>query len=352
MPKHRQLVRSASTVGDRTSRRLAREGTSASQVPRASGRASSLSSDTDLEVEGGSPPNADFVRHLLEEHSIRMSAQLDAGLLEARTQLQTVFAQNLSTTLSKLDVSYQRRFVGLERAVSEHDLRFERLHAELMEQQARICKLEEAIYKPFTKLEAELVDDDFNRPVDSLLLRGRTLSNVSIEAFQRSLEATIVAMAIPAEEVVVKGSSPGKSFEVTFHGSAVVQAARCKKFLALQKLPDRTYRKLVATDSAGAETPVFVETDKNRCTIKGELLTRKARKLLEAAAGRQLSVRKSDNAVFQGPEPVVRIRDVTPAAFRVEWNRDWREANPAVQADCLRELDELFADRAARASWG
>ena len=368
--EQRELVRTTSSAGDRTSRHLARASSVASSAAPRSSRprdrdrllavaepivaGEDRSSDTDNSVvssaDGGSL-SASFVRKLLAEHSSRMAAQLDSGLLAARNQMQSALDQNLSSTLSQLDLSYQRRFSGIERVVDLQEQRIECLRAELKEQRERTEKLEEAIYKPFTKLETELADDDFVRAVNGCLLRARTLSNVAIESIKKSLEPTLAAMSLPPGEVFVGGGTPGRSFEISFSGSELVQQARCKKSLSLQRLPDRTFRKVEAVDSAGAVTAVFVEPDKNRQTIKSELLSRKARRILETITGQTFSVRKSDFTVFQGPLPVLRIRDVTSASHRVEWNRDWQEANPTVVPGCLRELDELFADRASRASW-
>ena len=104
----------------------------------------SKSSDTDVvpEDDDDAAVSAGFVRRLLEEHSTRVSAQLDAGWRSARGQLQSSLDQNLAVTLGQLDTAYQRRFASLERGAELQERKVASLNAELLVVSERLGKLE------------------------------------------------------------------------------------------------------------------------------------------------------------------------------------------------------------------
>ena len=302
------------------------------------------------------PFDADFVRGLLAEHSNRMAAIMDRGIAEVSSHLKTSFDQGLSTTLGKLDQSYQRRFAHIEKDTQAIGSQIADIHAAAAVQAARTAKLEEAIFRAPTPrpMGAILADDDFTRDIDECVVRIRTATQVSCEEIKHALASSLADMGIAAEELKISSSTFGKNFEVTFAGSDIVQAARCRKLFSVQRLPDKTYRRLEATDTSNNQISIYIEPDKNKQTIKSEVITRKIKKALETATGDKYTVRKADHTVFCGPLPVARVRNVSTTDFKVDWNREWTEQNtrPVDTGSIVSNLEAFFADSAGRASWG
>ena len=266
----------------------------------------------------------------------------------------TSMDQNLATTLGQLDAGYQRRFASLEGVVQEHHVHLEGIRGELLRQSQRLAAGEAAIFRSATQRVEQAVDDEaFNREIDNRILRLRTQTSISAEAARLAIASTLADMELSADAVSLVGGTSGKSYELQFSGSDVVQRARAKKFVLLQKLSNTEYRKLEATDSSGNRIPVFVEADKNPRTVKTETLARRLKKILGQHTRSEFSVRRSDQTVFSGSSPVARIKDVTPESYRIEWSQEWRREHPSVDFGRVAvELSAAFVDRVANTSWG
>jgi len=361
----RTLARTASTAGDGPSRRLARGVSAAEMVAVESER-----SATDLEVEGAAPApvvnhaerpppppprdegpvNADFVRALLSDHASRISQQVQ----RMQQTIATSLDQNLATTLGQLDAGYQRRFASIEGVVQEHQVQLDGIRGELLRQSQRLAEGEAAIYRSATQRVEQAVDDEaFNREIDNKILKLRTQTSVSVEAARLAIASTLADMELSADAVSLVGGTFGKSYVLQFSGSDVVQRARAKKFVLLQKLSNSEYRKLEASDTSGNRIPVFVEPDKNPRMVKTETLARRLKKILGQHTRSEFSVRRSDQTVFSGNTPVARIKDVTPESYRIEWSQEWKREHPSVDfGRVAAELSEAFVDRVANTSWG
>jgi hypothetical protein len=122
--------------------------------------------------------------------------------------------------------------------------------------------------------------------------------------------------------------------------------------LALQRT-STGWRNIEARDPDGSVVRLFVDPDKNRQSIKGEITVRRLQKLLEAAhPTKRIYARKADLIVYAGSDPIAKIENISSSDFALRWNLVEAGKLGCDRAKIEADLRAATADRASAVQWG
>eukprot|EP00972_Heterocapsa_arctica_P006715 982215-Heterocapsa_arctica.AAC.1 len=129
-----------------------------------------------------------------------------------------------------------------------------------------------------------------------------------------SVQEMLDAMCMPGGEppATIDGPVLGRNFTLRFRGLEELAAQRVRKFMASQRT-DEGWRQMEADVPGGGRAKVFLDFDKNRKQVRGEILTKKMHKILkERMPNADLRVKRKEGTITLGWSPVVRITILSP----------------------------------------
>ena len=270
----------------------------------------SIAGDDDEE-----PPEWEAV--LAKQHSAVLEHIAASNNTLAATMQSTVH-----TVAKELERSFQAKFSVHDQRLSALEDRLAALEENKPIVIAAVQKLETGLAAAEAMVPPRLfVDtDDFERNVDPSIIRVRALDAVARQSIHEALAALRASMHLAGEFYTIEGKEPGRNFSLRFSGATALAASRVRKFLSLQRT-DGDWTELSALTPDKKPSRIFLDPDKNKKQMRGELIFRKLLKATRAQhPGLNAGGRKLDSIVCIDWVPLARIVVLDPVKFKIEWN--------------------------------
>lgn len=239
--------------------------------------------------------------------------------------MQSLFTKSVGEKLKKMEKDSDRQFLEHTTQISEIQKRIAALEGERPILRSQMVELQQGLAvaeKAASQVPVEAGSEEFDRPLDTTIIKIRSREVLSQKAVLDSIQCIIDEMALGADQFSLTGKGVGKYHILQFKGSGGLAQSRARKFMALQRLPgDAGWRKLQGKDEHGQSQDIYVDGDKNRKMVSTEILTKKLGALIAKHVGGQKVVpKRAEGKVWIGWTPVAWITVVSKEEFNVQWN--------------------------------
>ena len=270
--------------------------------------------------------DADVAQQIFKQLSDQQNA-LFASFQQQQTAQLSTLSQSLQTsfsqTIAEIQGSNQRSFHRVDNELKDLADRVAQLEAGRDHDSKKIDTFANTLQIATTTVPiAEAIDhDDFNRAPDLAVIRLRATEEIPKRSFLPAVEDILQAMSLTVQDYKLEGPAAGKNASIRFNGDDALAKLRAKKFIALLKNPDGSWKQFFGNNTEGEEVQIWCDFDKNRCTLKSEMLGRRLAKMLrERFQESTFSLRRNEHTVFLKWLPIVKVTDVTPDDHLLKWN--------------------------------
>ena len=170
---------------------------------------------------------------------------------------------------------------------------------------------------------SETIDmEEFARPVNPGIIRLRASADIAINQFKAVFSETMSNLKlVDGSDFKYEASPLGRVATIAFAGSSDLAKLRTQKFYATLRDQRGSWVQHQATSSTGEAVRIFADIDKNRRTLRAEMLLRRLTKFLAGEnLGGKFTSRKADLQVCRDWAPLVRLSSITPDDYALQWN--------------------------------
>jgi hypothetical protein len=184
------------------------------------------------------------------------SGKVEAGF----ASMQSVFTKSVGEKLKKLEKDSDRQFLEHTTQISDIQKRIAALESERPVLRTQLVELQQGLAiaeKAASQVPVEAGSEEFDRPLDTTIIKIRSREELSQKAVLDSIQCIIDEMGSMGSDssgpaVALTGKEVGKYHILQFKGAGGLAQSRARKFMQLQRLPgDAGWRKLKGKDEHG-----------------------------------------------------------------------------------------------------
>jgi hypothetical protein len=153
--------------------------------------------------------------------------------------------------------------------------------------------------------------DDFNRPVDSTILRVNVPAQVPRTEVERVLRPWLDEAGCDNDtKACVLGPDTAHRFTIHFKGVSGLALSRLRKSRALLRTPGGEWRQFpnLDTSAGGTTDKIYIDIDKNPCQLKRERDGKRLRQTFnEMHSDKRIHFNKTDGVFSYRGKPIDRI---------------------------------------------
>ncbi len=127
-----------------------------------------------------------------------------------------------------------------------------------------------------------VLDNDFDRSIDPSVVRIRSVEPIRSVAALAALQEMLTSMSLADSDYTMEGKELSRAFTLRFHGATGLATNRVRKLLGMQR-ENGTWKELECSTTNNGKSRLYLDVDKNRKTLRGELISRKLAAILKAA---------------------------------------------------------------------
>ena len=286
-------------------------------------------------------------------------AELMGHVDKSLADLNTKTMESTINLVKKQDEKFERRFSNIEKELIDLRRAQDAVEKSHKEQEAISGKLQEAmaLAEAAIPIKAELDLDDFNRQVDTTILRVNASEFVPKPEVERVLRPWLEEAGCDDNgKAEVLGPDSARKFTVHFKGLAGLAQNRLRKARALLRNPGGAWREFpVLKTSAGGEIDkIYIDIDKNGCQLKREFDGKRLRQTFQHLyPSKHIVFNKADGLFCYHGQPLALLEPQIDGPSKIKWhlvavaNADVNRAD--VQADFLSR--QRARARAADVPW-
>jgi hypothetical protein len=268
----------------------------------------------------------DEMEELFSSLRDEFSGKVEAGF----SAMQAVFTKTVGEKLKKMEKDNDTQFQEHTMQISEIHRRIAHLEGERPQLRAQMVELQQGLAvaeKAATQVPVEAGSEEFDRPLDTTIIKIRCKEELSRQEVLASIQCIIDEMGSmgtgeSGPAFTITGKEVGKYHILQFKGAGGLAQGRARKFMQLQRLPgDAGWRKLKGNDEHGQQQDIYVDGDKNRRMVSTEILTKKLGALIaKHVNGLKVIPKRAEGKIWVGWTPVAWITVTSREEFSVQWN--------------------------------
>ena len=332
-------------------------GRESTRSPRTLARTSSATAGAQLSsaaAQGGID-----IQELLD----KLAADQEAKFHEVATAAATAAAKAIAgeckkdiyKILAPIEQANSVRFSALEVEQADIKRRIDRIEAGQTASSSQLDAINETLIRARqeTPLSESIDMEDFSRPANPCIIRLRAAADITINQFKAVFSETMSNLRlVDGTDFRYEASPLGRVATIAFAGSADLAKLRAQKFYTTLKDQRGVWIQHQTTTSTGETIRVFADIDKNRRTLKAEMLLRRLTKFLAGEnLGGKFTSRKTDLQVCRDWVPLVRLGNITHDDYVLQWNLPLAQ-QLGIDRDNVATRFEAIAKPGGDVSWG
>ena len=317
--------------------------------------------EPDRKRQARSGPDSEDLGSLFAELELRSSAKLDrmsegiAAITGTCNEMVGGLRGDFCGLVQKLDDKYLHRISEVERFCQDIDERLRALETSVKKEHVALSSLHRvvAVAENATPIQEEINLADFNRIALTNVVRVRTNEPVNFTVVEVLVKLLMAEASIEADQYKLSGIKLGRFFDINLTGEERLAARRTAKVLQLIRFDEKWRGLEVALPDSPRKSPIYFDQDKNRATIRREILSKRLATIIkELKPSEDIKSKRAEGVVEINRCPIAKMVLSDPVEFRIVWNLN-KVAELNIEKAAVRAKLELGAPSSSAAvSWG